>query len=109
MRPTQASASKTHDKVEQKTPPKQRVSSRPKRVGDEDSKQTASKPMQEAPTQNESPPAPVAEQKEDLESNQVELKADVAEEGNKEMSTEGAPEPSTDEAGQQSVEPVFGP
>ncbi|KAL8919837.1 MAG: hypothetical protein Q9208_006570 [Pyrenodesmia sp. 3 TL-2023] len=109
MRPTQASASKTHDKVEQKTPPKQRVSSRPKRISDEDSKQTASKPMQETPTQNQSAPVPVAEPKEDLELNQMEPKADVAEEGNREVPTEGAPEPSTDEAGQQSVEPVFGP
>ncbi|KAL8997916.1 MAG: hypothetical protein Q9169_002909 [Polycauliona sp. 2 TL-2023] len=35
MRPTTSSASKTHEKVEQKTPPKKRVSSRPKRISDE--------------------------------------------------------------------------
>ncbi|KAL8933425.1 MAG: hypothetical protein Q9211_005789 [Gyalolechia sp. 1 TL-2023] len=43
MRPTQASASKTHEKAEQKTPPKKRVSSRPKTISDEESKQTESK------------------------------------------------------------------
>ncbi|KAI4267876.1 MAG: hypothetical protein LQ337_008146 [Flavoplaca oasis] len=35
MRPTTSSASKTHEKVEQKTPPKKRISSRPKRISDE--------------------------------------------------------------------------
>lgn len=35
MRPTQSSASKTHEKIEQKTPPKKRISSRPKRISDE--------------------------------------------------------------------------
>ncbi|KAI4193540.1 MAG: hypothetical protein LQ346_003896 [Caloplaca aetnensis] len=108
MRPTQASASKTHDKVEQKTPPKKRVSSRPKRISDEDSEPTASKSMPEKPTQTQAAPEPVAEEKEDVESNFVDPKADVAEEGNKEISPEEVPEPSTDEAGQQSGEPVFG-
>ncbi|KAL8662000.1 MAG: hypothetical protein Q9168_008323 [Polycauliona sp. 1 TL-2023] len=35
MRPTTSSASKTHEKVEQKTPPKRRISARPKRISDE--------------------------------------------------------------------------
>ncbi|KAL8773248.1 MAG: hypothetical protein Q9209_001926 [Squamulea sp. 1 TL-2023] len=45
MRPTQSSASKTHEKVEQKTPPKKRISSRPKRISDENGsgEQTESK------------------------------------------------------------------
>ncbi|KAI4166849.1 MAG: hypothetical protein LQ343_007693 [Gyalolechia ehrenbergii] len=50
MRPTQASASKTHEKVEQKTPPKKRVSSRPKRISDGDSKQAESKSVPPEPT-----------------------------------------------------------
>ncbi|KAL8857901.1 MAG: hypothetical protein Q9178_005520 [Gyalolechia marmorata] len=43
MRPTQSSASKTHEKVEQKTPPKKRISGRPKRISDENDVQAESK------------------------------------------------------------------
>ncbi|KAL9611482.1 MAG: hypothetical protein Q9167_003880 [Letrouitia subvulpina] len=43
MRPTQSSASKTHEKIEQKTPPKRKVSGRPKRISDESTKQTDEK------------------------------------------------------------------
>lgn len=39
MRPTQSSASKTHEKIEQKTSPKRKVSGRPKRISDESAKQ----------------------------------------------------------------------
>ncbi|KAI4181010.1 MAG: hypothetical protein L6R41_006874 [Letrouitia leprolyta] len=53
MRPTQASASKTHEKVEQKTPPKKRVFSRPKKIGDEDSEQPESKSAQSEPAAEE--------------------------------------------------------
>ena len=35
MRPTQASASKTHEKIEHKTPPKKRVSVKPEKIVDE--------------------------------------------------------------------------
>ncbi|KAI4203478.1 MAG: hypothetical protein LQ350_001816 [Teloschistes chrysophthalmus] len=46
MRPTQSSASKAHDKVaEQQTPPKKRVSSRPKTLGDESNKDAGNKPV----------------------------------------------------------------
>ena len=43
MRPTQSSASKTHEKVEQKTPPKKRISGRPNRISDENGVQAESK------------------------------------------------------------------
>ncbi|KAL8918628.1 MAG: hypothetical protein Q9172_005344 [Xanthocarpia lactea] len=43
MRPTQSSASKTHEKAEQKTPPKKRISGRPKRISDENGVQAESK------------------------------------------------------------------
>ncbi|KAL8904519.1 MAG: hypothetical protein Q9207_003209 [Kuettlingeria erythrocarpa] len=109
MRPTQASASKTHEKVEQKTPPKKRIFSRPKGISDEDGKPTASTSMLEKPTENQAAPVSVAEEKEDAEPSFVDPKADVAEEGNNDISPEQVPEPSTDEAGQQSGEPVFGP
>ncbi|KAL8776486.1 MAG: hypothetical protein Q9213_008257 [Squamulea squamosa] len=48
MRPTQSSASKTHEKVEQKTPPKKRISSRPKRISNENGsgEQTESKAIE---------------------------------------------------------------
>ncbi|KAL8980526.1 MAG: hypothetical protein Q9177_005858 [Variospora cf. flavescens] len=49
MRPTQSSASKTHEKVEQKTPPKKRISSRPKRISDETEKSAESKSAQAEP------------------------------------------------------------
>ncbi|KAL8692735.1 MAG: hypothetical protein Q9218_002294 [Villophora microphyllina] len=49
MRPTQSSASKTHEKAEQKTPPKKRVSSRPKRISEEGDKE-AEKKIVEAET-----------------------------------------------------------
>ncbi|KAL9046865.1 MAG: hypothetical protein Q9214_000414 [Letrouitia sp. 1 TL-2023] len=39
MRPTQSSASKTHEKIEQKTPPKRKVSERSKTTSDESTKQ----------------------------------------------------------------------
>ncbi|KAL9581109.1 MAG: hypothetical protein Q9212_004093 [Teloschistes hypoglaucus] len=46
MRPTQSSASKAHDKVaEQQTPPKKRVSSRPKPLGDQSNKEAGNKPV----------------------------------------------------------------
>lgn len=57
MRPTQASASKTHEKVEQKTPPKKLVFSQPKKVSDEDSKQAGSKSVQPEPAAEEEKPA----------------------------------------------------
>lgn len=43
MRPTQSSASKTHEKVEQKTPPKKRISGRPIRISDENGVHAESK------------------------------------------------------------------
>ncbi|KAL8834427.1 MAG: hypothetical protein Q9176_007514 [Flavoplaca citrina] len=46
MRPTTSSASKTHEKVEQKTPPKKRISSRPKRISDESGEKAESKAME---------------------------------------------------------------
>ncbi|KAL8895379.1 MAG: hypothetical protein Q9192_003669 [Flavoplaca navasiana] len=46
MRPTTSSASKTHEKVEQKTPPKKRISSRPKRISDESGGKAESKAME---------------------------------------------------------------
>ncbi|KAI4254841.1 MAG: hypothetical protein LQ352_002862 [Teloschistes flavicans] len=46
MRPTQSSASKAHDKAtEQQTPPKKRLSSRPKTLSDESNKETGNKPV----------------------------------------------------------------
>ncbi|KAL8714613.1 MAG: hypothetical protein Q9220_001561 [cf. Caloplaca sp. 1 TL-2023] len=54
MRPTQSSASKTHEKVEQKTPPKKRVSSRPKRISDEAQKPQGAKADEvEAPSEHQ--------------------------------------------------------
>ena len=51
MRPTQSSASKTHDRAEQKTPPKKRLSSRPKRVSDVSTKPSNKKPSDESTPQ----------------------------------------------------------
>ncbi|KAL8724809.1 MAG: hypothetical protein Q9166_007734 [cf. Caloplaca sp. 2 TL-2023] len=65
MRPTQSSANKTHEKVEQKTPPKKRISPRPKRISDENdespkgkSAEAGASPEQELKTLDE-PPIPV--------------------------------------------------
>ncbi|KAI4271729.1 MAG: hypothetical protein L6R38_006796 [Xanthoria sp. 2 TBL-2021] len=52
MRPTASSASKTHEKVEQKTPPtppKKRISARPKRISDESGAKAESKAVEAKP------------------------------------------------------------
>ncbi|KAL8811185.1 MAG: hypothetical protein Q9200_001996 [Gallowayella weberi] len=50
MRPTQSSASKTNEKVEQKTPPKRRISARPKRISDANTEQAENKPAETDPS-----------------------------------------------------------
>lgn len=112
MRPTQSSASKTHEKVEQKTPPKKRISSRPKRISDEDGKEADNKAMQEASVQDElaagAPPQGQASGKFN-HMDPTTIQADVAKEATKEPLAEEGAEASAGEAAPQATEPVFGP
>ncbi|KAL8907141.1 MAG: hypothetical protein Q9171_005983 [Xanthocarpia ochracea] len=62
MRPTQSSASKTHEKIEQKTPPKKRTSGRPKRISDENGVQAESKA-----TETEASPKQQGQEQGDME------------------------------------------
>lgn len=119
MRPTQSSASKTHEKVEQKTPPKKRVSSRPKGTSDESDKQANSQPAQADPATEQGSPVQDDAASEGQghvqgngESNHVDPEAemtDVPQRDNKASSEEEAAEPSTGEAVPQATAPVFGP
>ncbi|KAL8800031.1 MAG: hypothetical protein Q9182_005472 [Xanthomendoza sp. 2 TL-2023] len=49
MRPTQSSASKANEKVEQKTPPKKRISARPKKISDVNGEEADNKPAETEP------------------------------------------------------------
>ncbi|KAI4131467.1 MAG: hypothetical protein LQ338_001209 [Usnochroma carphineum] len=116
MRPTQSSASKTHEKVEQKTPPKKRVSSRPSRISDKPSKPAESKPTQAEPAQEQETPVqetalskqqPKVQQNGELNhENPTADLTDAAQQKTQESSDEEAPEPSIAEAGSQAAEPV---
>ncbi|KAI4198207.1 MAG: hypothetical protein LQ348_002059 [Seirophora lacunosa] len=95
MRPTQSSASKTHEKVEQKTPPKKRISSRPKRISDATEKSAESKSGQ-ASIQDEAVPEEHAQARgsgESNHSNPVEEEPAISQEENKGPSSEQAAEP----------------
>ncbi|KAL9010661.1 MAG: hypothetical protein Q9173_004429 [Seirophora scorigena] len=95
MRPTQSSASKTHEKVEQKTPPKKRISSRPKRISDATEKSAESKSGQ-ASIQDEAASEEHAQARgsgESNHSNPVQEEPAISQEVNKGPSSEQAAEP----------------
>lgn len=99
MRPTQSSASKTHEKIEQKTSPKRKVSGRPKRISDESAKQRDEK----VSMGNPDPAAPGAEAPSAANADEAGL--DKNQEVHKEVSTEStitnpaaAPEKAIEEA-----------
>ena len=109
MRPTQASASKTHEKVEQpKTPPKKRVSSKSQKGSDESEKLAESKSADAV--------APAVEGKtiaqENGGSEPVETTQETtanAEEAKEEAPTENGADLDATVSSQQNPEPVFGP
>ncbi|KAL8736316.1 MAG: hypothetical protein Q9181_002494 [Wetmoreana brouardii] len=92
MRPTQSSASKTHEKVEQKTPPKKRLSVKPKRISDDTDKEAEKKPVEVKPETDQQ-----AQVQETSKSNLFEPTVEAveaAEEIPDELPAEKAPEPS---------------
>ncbi|KAL8701057.1 MAG: hypothetical protein Q9201_005122 [Fulgogasparrea decipioides] len=104
MRPTQSSASKTHEKVEQKTPPKKRLSARPKKVSDENDKEAENNPVEVKPETDQQ-----AQVQETSKSNLVEPTVEAvgaAEEIPKELRAEETLEPSADDSVPQASQPV---
>ena len=93
MRPTQSSANKTHEKVEQMTPPKKRVSARPKRISDEDGKETKSTTEQEQSGAAQEEPAQQAQVQEAEESSHLESTNDLTDVAQQEIKETSDAEP----------------